>query len=467
MRRGRPARLGPLAVAVVGWALVAAGCSRGVGRGPALDVGAQSYRAGEPAFVLEAVATVRDGATGVDVFLGVPRASLVFRPTGDSLEAVARWTVVLTPEDSATPQTRSPIDTLREASAGAVRQPGPVWRRLRFSAPPGRYRVVATLEDRTSEQTAERTAVAEVFAPDARPALGALRLEAAGGGGTPVDPAAVPAGADSLRAVVQATAVPDRAATVLTVVRFRSDDRPATPPTDFTPAPGTLARRGVDPAQTDTVQAVRQTVLGPDGVLDVEAPLPALTPGVYAVRLDLEAPDGTPFDTADRVVVVRRTGYPALTRLGDLVEPLVYLADRREWARLDGAGSPSARRRAFDRFWGERMDDRRLAAATVRAFYDRVEEANRLFATYKDGWKTDPGMIYVLFGPPRYVEATLDGERWSYGSGGAAPPTVTFERTAGRPGETAPFRVLTLVRDRGYSEAWERARRQWRSGVVP
>ena len=468
MRRaslGAPA-LTACALAVVA-ATAASGCLARAPRGAPLDAAAQSYRAGEPAFVLEAVGTVRAGETGVDVYLGVPRASLVFRQSGDSLEAVARWTVTLEPSAGpALRQTRSPIDTVREASAGAVRQPGPVWRRLRLAAPPGRYRVVATLEDRTSEQTAERAATVEVFAPDARPALGTLRLEAADGA-TPVDAAAVPAGADSLRAVVQATAVPDGAATVLTVVRLRSDREPAPPPTDFTPAPGTLARRGVDPGQADTVQAVRQTVLAPDEALDVQAPLPPLAPGVYAVRLDLEAPDGTPLDTADRVVVVRRRDYPALTRLGDLVEPLVYLGRRQELARIAEAGSPSARRRAFDRFWGERMDDRRLAAATVRAFYERVEEANRLFATYKDGWKTDPGMIYVLFGPPRYVEATPDGERWSYGGGGAAPPVVEFERTAGRAGETGLFRVLTLVRDRGYSEAWERARRQWRSGVVP
>ena len=467
MRLGRLRTAAALAVAAL--TAVLGGCSGGRPSGAALDDAAQSYRAGEPAFVLEAVGTVQRGPDrGRRLPRRPARVARLPAETGDALEAVARWTVTVD-GDGVPAQTRSPVDTLREATAEAVRQPGPVWRRVRVEAPPGRYRVTALLEDRASERTAERSTVVDVFAPDARPALGALRLDGVGEGGevTPLDATSVPAGTDSLRAVVQATAVPDGATTVLTVVRLRSDDAPATPPTDFTPAPGTLARRGVDPGRADTVQTVRQTVLSPDRVLDVEAPLPALAPGVYAVRLDLEAPDGTPLDTADRVVVVRRAGYPALTRLGDLVEPLVYLAGRRELARIAGAGSPAAERRAFDRFWGERMDDRRLAAATVRAFYERVEEANRLFATYKAGWKTDPGMIYVLFGPPAYVEATIDGERWSYGGGGAAPAAVEFERTAGRAGETGLFSVLTLVRDRGYSESWERARAQWRSGVVP
>ncbi len=458
-------RLCSVALLGVALAALAGGCSGGARRTAALDAAALSYRADEPAFVVQVLGTVRDGGTGVDVYLGVPRSSLAFRPAGDALEAVARWRVTLE-RGGAAVDTRAPVDTLREVSAAAVRQPEPVWRRVRIDAPPGRYRVRVVLEDPTSERTAEREADVDVFAVDRRPALGEIRLESAGDGGeaTPVDPGAVSAAADSLRAVVQATAVPDGAAAALTVVRLRADAAPAAPPTDA--APGSLARRGVDPSQVDTVQSVRQPVAAGD-VLDVGVPLPGLVPGVYVVRLDLEAPDGTPLDTADRVVVVRRPDYPALTRLGDLAEPLVYLADRREVEQILGAESPSARRRAFDRFWGERMDDRRLAAATVRVFYERVEQANRLFATYKDGWKTDPGMIYVLFGPPSYVEPRADGERWTYDGDSGAPATVTFERTAGRPGGAGPFGVLTLVRDRGYAEAWERARSQWRSGVVP
>ena len=447
-----------LLLAALGWA----GCG-GARPQASLDTAAQSYRAGEPGFVLDALATVRNDTTGVDLYLGVARPSLVFRQSGDGLEAIARWTVTvgLLGEPG---RVLAPVDTLRADFASETRRPEPVWRRLRVDLPPGRYRVQAILEDRASERTAERTALVDVFAVDARPALGEVRL--VGQGDEPVDPASVPAGLDSLRAVVQATAVPDGSTTVLRVVRLRSDQDPAAPPTAFTPQPGTLVRRGVDPAEVDTVQTVRQTVLNPAGVLDVEAPLPALGPGVYAVSLDLMAPDGAALDTAERIVVVRRRDYPALTRLGDLVAPLVYLGDARELARITDAPA-GARQQAFDRFWGERLDDRRLAAATVRAYYDRVEEANRRFATYKAGWKTDPGMIYILFGPPSYVEATLEGERWIYGQGSSAPPVLTFERTAGRAGETGLFTVFTLVRDRAYSEAWLRARRQWRSGVVP
>jgi len=172
-------------------------------------------------------------------------------------------------------------------------------------------------------------------------------------------------------------------------------------------------------------------------------------------------------DAADRLFVVRRRDYPQVSRFGDLVGPLEYLASPDAVVSMRAERSLTARRRAFDRFWGAALADRRVAAATVRAYYERVEEANRLFATYKEGWQTDRGMAFVLFGPPRFVELTLDGERWTYGGGGALPVVLDFERTAGGRVDASPFEVLTLRRGRGYEEAWRSARRQWRAGIVP
>ncbi len=461
------ARWAASAVAVVGCAMVglAAGCSA-----PAavqrLDDNAAAYRAGEPVFVLDAVAATRDDVPGLDVYLGVAPASLVFRPSGDSLAAVAEWVVTVEQEGGA-PQSRSTRDTVRVAGAEASRSPEPVWRLDRFEAAPGRYVVRAVLVDGASDRTAERQEVVVVPTPGG-PALGALRLEGEGRQGMgPVDAASVPAGLDSLRAVVQATGVPDGATTVLDVVRFEADAAPANRLDDFTPTDLSLAGRGVDLGRADTVQAVRQTILNPGPTLDVVAPVPALGPGVYRARIRLAGPGGAVLAESQRVFVVRRRDYPQVTRLGDVVGPLVYLAQPGEYAGLAEAGPGQAQRRAVDRFWGESLDDRRLAAATVRAYFERVEEANRLFATYKDGWKTDRGMLFVLLGPPRYVEATAAGERWSYALGGAAPAVFEFERTAGRTGDRSPFSVLTLQRSRSYGDLVRQVQRQWRSGVVP
>ena len=432
-----------------------------------LDAGAVAYRAGEPAFVLDAVASVRDDATGIDVFLGLPPSSLVFRQSDGALVAVAQWTVTVEQEGRA-PVALSPTDTVRVDDPGAARSGEPRWRVERVEVPPGAFTVRATVEDRASDRTAQRVRRVVVPGADTRPRLGGLRLEQADSTGSQhVDASGVPAGLDSLRVAVQAQNVPDGATTVLSLVRVRSDTTAAAPISAFTPSPSSLVGRGVDLGSVDTVQTVRQSVTNPDRALDVVAPLPALGPGVYRARVSLVGPDGAALDGSERLFVVRRRDYPAVSRLGDLVGPLAYLADDRDLRAIREAPTATARRRAFDAFWGERIDDRRLAAATVRAYYERVEEANRLFGTYKEGWKTDAGMAYVLFGPPSYVERTLDGERWTYGRGGAVPTSISFERTAGRPGDASAFEVLTLQRDRGYQDVWRAVRRQWRSGVVP
>ncbi len=445
---------------------VLAGCSGGIAP-PRLDAGAIAYRAGEPAFVLDAVATLRDGESGIDIYLGLPPASVVHRQSGGAFVGVARWTVTVESEGEP-PVLLTPVDTLRGASGEAAASEVPGWRVERADVPPGRYVVRAVLEDRASERTAERLVEVEVRTPGASPSLGSLRFEGVGLDGRtgPVDAAAVPAGLDSLRVVVQALGLPEEAVTTLTVDRVQADTAAASSLFDFTPSPVSLVARGIDGSETEPVQTVRQPVSNPDEALDVLAPLPSLRPGVYRVRIDLEGPAGAALATAERLIVVRRRDYPRVTRLGDLIAPLVYLADDREMEALRSAEDPGAMQRAFDRFWGARLDDRRLAASTVRAYYERVEEANRLFGTYKEGWKTDPGMVYILFGPPRYVESTPEVERWIYGAGSASAGTLVFERTAGRPGQRSAFSVLTLTRDRSYGDLWRHVRRQWRTGVV-
>ena len=452
-------RASPLVLAL---ALVA-GCARGLPPTRA-DGGAAAYRAGEPAFVLDAVAAVQEGAPGIDVFLGLPPASVVYRQAGDSLVADARWTVSVDGEAGA-PVTTSVTATLGAGGAAEAESTEPHWRRVRVDVPPGRYVVRAVLEDMGSDRVAVRTAGVEVQRGGG-PRLGSLRFEGEGRGGVgPVDALSIAAGLDSLRVVAGVAGAPGGSVALATVERVRSDAAPAAPLIAFTPPPASLAARGVEPGRTERVDSVQRPVEAGRAAV----PLGQLPAGVYRVRVALRDAAGDSLAGAERVAVVRRRGYPRVTRLGDLVGPLVYIAEDRELDRVRGQPTDARRRRAFDRLWGERMDDRRLASATVRAYYERVEEANRLFGTYKEGWKTDPGMVYVLFGPPRFVETTMDGERWTYGSASAAPPVFVFTRTAGPTGAvfSAPFDVLTLQRDRAYDDAWRRARRQWRSGIVP
>lgn len=430
--------------------LALAGCRSA---GPVADGPTRTYRVGEPDAALDAQAWVRD-ETGVDVTLVVEPASLTFRPAGDSLEAVLDWTLrVAGPGPAAFAEG---ADTLRAATVEDARAAPPWVHTERVRRPPGGYRVEATVTDVGADRTARRSETVTVWAEDGGPWLSGPRLVRAG---RPVVATRVPALQDSVRVVAQALAA-GGGALVTTVARLRADTTVAAPLGAATPPPGSLAALGVDAAVADTVFVGRRPVAA-GGVLAVDAPLPALAPGVYALRLALTDADGRTTAASSRRVVVRRRDFPLVTRLGDLVAPLVYLADGAEHAALRRGG-----RRAFDAFWGERIDDRRRAADALRAFYGRVEEANRLFSNHEPGWATDRGRVYVLFGPPDDVRATAEAETWTYRRGAAAPPQVVFDRTAGRFGADSPFAVFTLRRDRRYEGAERAAREAWRAGRV-
>lgn len=462
----RPDLAGAAAALLVG-ALGLTGC----GGGRALhhpDVGrAAVYAPGTPTFDLDVTATVLPDTTALDVFVSLPPTSLVFRRDDLGRYAIARTTVeVRTSDGVATTATR--IDTVR-AQEGDWPS---VWRE-RVVVPPGRYLVEATVEDEATGKTFLRRAGVEVPGRTGGPSLGRIRLEGRGASDDfePLVALGVTEAVDSLRAVAQAVGVPDGAAVRLEVLRLRSDDTVASPPSSFTLNSESLVSRGVDVrgAPVDTVQVSRQRVDLPAEAVDVVAPIAALGRGVYQIRLSVESPEGgpdggAPLGESERLLVVRRRAFPRLTRVGDLIDPLAYLATPSELEALRSESNPYRQQRALDRFWGERMDDRRLAAATVRTYYERVEEANRQFSNQKEGWKTDRGMVYVLFGPPDYVRDQFRTETWEYVDSAVGAISFVFERSPEPTAVGLPFEVYTLVRDPSYDALWRRARSNWRRG---
>ena len=40
----------------------------------------------------------------------------------------------------------------------------------------------------------------------------------------------------------------------------------------------------------------------------------------------------------------------------------------------------------------------------MEEYYSRVEYANKSYAGYMEGWRTDRGMVLIRFGPPQNIE---------------------------------------------------------------
>ncbi|MFA7473774.1 MAG: GWxTD domain-containing protein, partial [Spirosomataceae bacterium] len=121
-------------------------------------------------------------------------------------------------------------------------------------------------------------------------------------------------------------------------------------------------------------------------------------------------------------------------------------------------------KKALDRYWLSLMNGHQdLAKSVIRSFYTRVEEANRLFTTYKEGWKTDKGMIYIILGNPDKVQRSKDREVWVYNQrGNANNINFTFNK---RPNQFVDNHY-ELVRYVEYQPIWYPIVEAWRTGTI-
>jgi len=139
--------------------------------------------------------------------------------------------------------------------------------------------------------------------------------------------------------------------------------------------------------------------------------------GNYLVKADSACPTG---------LLVHQFGedYPEIRTVRKLAEPLCYLASMDDYRRIL---SSSSMKMAVDEFWLKAGGDEQTARRLIRVYYNRVKYANLYFLSDREGWKTDRGMIYILFGPPLKLYKSDNEEKWIY-SFNNAEVSFTFRK---------------------------------------
>jgi GWxTD domain-containing protein len=103
--------------------------------------------------------------------------------------------------------------------------------------------------------------------------------------------------------------------------------------------------------------------------------------------------------------------YPNMNNPAAMIEPLAYLASEDE---LNDMRSAPKQKVALDEFWIKCGGNVERARELIRIYYTRVIYANHYFTSYKEGWRTERGMIYLIYGPPDKVYMDSEGESWGY-----------------------------------------------------
>lgn len=158
--------------------------------------------------------------------------------------------------------------------------------------------------------------------------------------------------------------------------------------------------------------------------------------------------------------VGRGREFPHMRNVVDLVEATRYILSRSEYERMREAEDPKGE---LDRFWLACTEDPVRAAQLIATYYARVEEANLYFSGLRDGWRTDRGMVHIVFGVPTRIRTSPGAEWWIYGEEGNVNTVIfRFNHTS------TPFDDTVWVLDRSvqFRTAWDRMVTAWRTGRI-
>jgi GWxTD domain-containing protein len=187
-------------------------------------------------------------------------------------------------------------------------------------------------------------------------------------------------------------------------------------------------------------QTAVSAVLKPDSTLVLkDNSFKTFANGLYLIQSDSLAKQG--------IALLTNDDYPKYRKLENLVGPLTYITTKNEYDRLKNSVGD---KKSFDKMIIGITGNTERAKNFMRNYYKRVELANRFFTSYKEGWKTDRGMIYITFGLPNAVYKFSDREVWEYE--GAFAPKISF--TFVRSSSIFDPDNFVLIRKRSYQDTW-------------
>lgn len=153
-------------------------------------------------------------------------------------------------------------------------------------------------------------------------------------------------------------------------------------------------------------------------------------------------------------------GFPKITKVDHLVHPIRYISTSDEFKKVSRAVNTKT---AIDQFWLKLAKNEERAKKVIEAYYNRVEKANQFFTSYKEGWKTDRGIIYIVYGNPTTIYKERGKETWIYGEENNIL-SIKFEfLKIKNPRSDNDYR---LVRNNDYKNNWYRAVDQWRQAKI-
>jgi len=215
------------------------------------------------------------------------------------------------------------------------------------------------------------------------------------------------------------------------VISFYDDDFPAALP-PFAEAQGRVSK-GMETDSTFQQDSNEEIIFS--------------KPGLYLIQKDTNSAEGISLRVED--------DYPRLAKIQSLAGPLMYICTKQEYDRLALAKND---KKTFDRIILSITNDTDRARKLIRNYFRRVELANQYFTSYKEGWKTDRGMIFIVFGLPDEVFKFSDREVWTY-KNDLYRATLNFSKSS----SVFDPENYVLIREKKFQETWYEVIDLWRN----
>lgn len=152
--------------------------------------------------------------------------------------------------------------------------------------------------------------------------------------------------------------------------------------------------------------------------------------------------------------------FPEITKAEEMIAPLRYMTSKNEFDQMSVSLTKKVE---VDHFWLSIGGSEQRSKELIRKFYTRVEDANRFFTSYQEGWKTDRGMIYIILGKPTVTYKNSNGETWIYGEeSNMMSLTLSFNKVVN------PFTSNDYMLERSayYKNNWYIGVQAWREGKI-
>lgn len=104
-----------------------------------------------------------------------------------------------------------------------------------------------------------------------------------------------------------------------------------------------------------------------------------------------------------------------------MISQLLYIATGEEYSKIENAKTDELKEKYFIDYWRSKDPSPNTTKNELMIeYYKRIEVANERYSHYIDGWKTDMGMIYIIYGEPNsidrvpFAENSKPYEIWQY-----------------------------------------------------